>query len=222
MSEVKKVWEPTVNQCYRFVFAFCEVMGYNPKDAEFIGRIPDPFGIVQIGDDFWKMTDINYVLSEYNKWVGMYGEDLPKVIRDWVHYCDGIYDQNLQIEQQRDWQTDDKVPPVKDEESIYSDVVAIIKYGTGEVDLGRYNNALKRWYTYPKGRFARVTAWKSLAFPDKLPTHPTNLHHWLLGWRPDGLSSEDYRKMREKELELAMKRVERLKAELNKTVEEHF
>jgi len=142
----KKLHEDTMMQCERYVEAFCEIMDYNPRDVDFVGN--DPFGIVGIADDFWNMTDIFYVISEYDKWKEKYGDELQHVI--------------------------------------------------------------SKWY------------WWSLEEYEKARHKPCNLHHWLMGWRPDLESTDEYNAQREKERKEAAERVKKAQEHVDKIIEEEL
>lgn len=207
-----------------YVDLFCDIMGYNEDgykaESHFIGD--DPFGVVFINDDFWNMSDIFYVISEYDKWFKFYGEDLPSVIKDWYDYSLDASARNTELHEQDEWfSVKDKMPKprnLKVRPCKIGEIVMVYDV-LRNYDIVMYNEDDETWRSVRDFEVYYSTEdilyWKSVKNPDIKEEFVSNLHSWLLGWRPDGMHLHEYEEEQKKRADESIARLKGILEEFN-------
>lgn len=90
-SRLNSVRHKMYDASVAYVKMFCRIMDYDPTYASYVGVKPDPFGVVEVCDQMWSMTDMFYVISRLEHWVEVYGsiENVREVAQDWYWWSIG-------------------------------------------------------------------------------------------------------------------------------------
>lgn len=202
---------------------FCRIMGY-PKNEhnDFIGG--DPHGVVAIQEDymFFNMTDIHVVISEYERWLKIYGDNkgIRKEVDAWYYYRKDWYEQHSS-EEPRWVSVEDGKPQVGQQVYAYlkhEKCALAAMYCKG--DYGHF------WGLNKERPFGdTVTHWKPIITPEQEAERSKgcpNLRSWLAGCPVDGLrdATLEWQTQREKDLQAAHQRVEECKQALEDAIKE--
>lgn len=86
LNEIKKQHAATKEACEKYVQVFAQIMGLQADSDSFAAG--DFFGVVNIGDYYFNMSDIYVVISDFKRWMQKYGteEALSNAIIEWYDY----------------------------------------------------------------------------------------------------------------------------------------
>jgi len=212
---------------------FCRIMGY-PKNEhnDFIGG--DPHGVVAIQEDymFFNMTDIHVVISEYERWLKIYGDNkgIRKAVEQWYYYCIDWYEQHSS-EEPRWVSVNERLPErFNNKGNIQEWSVEVLScFGGDDYAVGFYHYGTKKWYRNEyiddKEVEVEVTHWKPIITPEQEAERSKgcpNLRSWLAGCPVDGLrdATLEWQTQRERDLQAAHQRVEECKQALEDAIKE--
>ena len=88
-TEIYKLHQRAKDICLKYAQVFCEILGIERPQIDFVGiRNPDIFGIVNIDDYFFKMSDLCTVIGEYDHWLEKYltNQNLAQEIKKWYYW----------------------------------------------------------------------------------------------------------------------------------------
>lgn len=221
---------------------FCEIMGLPKSNVNyFIGD--DPHGVVDIMEGYYcfNMTDIHVVISEYERWLEIYGDNkgIRKAVDAWYYYRKDWYEQHSS-EEPRWVSVEERLPDVE------KPVVANLFIYTqkGELVEQPYVTAILNnsgaWSTrddYLYNRLEKVgdplnherpyviKKWRPIITPEQEAERSKgcpNLRSWLAGCPVEGLrdATLEWQTQREKDLQAAHQRVEECKQALEDAIKE--
>jgi hypothetical protein len=202
---------------------FCEIMGLPKSNLNyFIGD--DPHGVVDIMEGYYcfNMTDIHVVISEYERWLKIYGDNkgIRKAVDAWYYYRKDWYEQHSS-EEPRWVSVEDGKPQVGQQVYAYlkhEKCALAAMYCKG--DYGHF------WGLNKERPFGdTVTHWKPIITPEQEAERSKgcpNLRSWLAGCPVEGLRKPSLRWIDEnlKAQEAARQRVEECKQALEDAIEE--
>ena len=197
---------------------FCRIMGY-PKNEhnDFIGG--DPHGVVAIQEDymFFNMTDIHVVISEYERWLKIYGDNkgIRKAVDAWYYYRKDWYEQHS-YEEPRWVSVKERLPEGKE-------ILTYKLVNTSDgVNIARYDDSDGLWKEFGRGSVINVGQWMNLPTFNERSKGCPNLRSWLAGCPVDGLrdATLEWQTQREKDLQAAHQRVEEAKQALEDAIKE--
>lgn len=229
--QFRKAAKAAADAAIEEVKLFCKIMCYPENDILLVGE--DPHGIVSIGDDFYNMTDIHVVISQYDHWISIYGSDsiLRKVIWQWYDWRTEWYNKHPRME----WVNTKcanvltgeicyNLPPVQKGE-VCSMAVAFKTIANGIFEGiydYAYNEFVSPHFSAGRNRFIKeeVECWLRIREPDN--THDINLKSWLMGCPVEGLreATPEYEKSEGLRRKEASEMLEQVKGNLGKLIDE--
>jgi hypothetical protein len=209
--------------CQNELNLFCEIMGLPKSNVNyFIGD--DPHGVVDIMEGYYcfNMTDIHVVISEYERWLKIYGDNkgIRKAVDAWYYYRKDWYEQHSS-EEPRWVSVEDGKPQVGQQVYAYlkhEKCALAAMYCKG--DYGHF------WGLNKERPFGdTVTHWKPIITPEQEAERSKgcpNLRSWLAGCPVEGLrdATLEWQTQREKDLQAAHQRVEEAKQALEDAIKE--
>ena len=212
---------------------FCEIMGLPKSNVNyFIGD--DPHGVVDIMEGYYcfNMTDIHVVISEYERWLKIYGDNkgIRKAVDAWYYYRKDWYEQHSYEEPR--WVSVSERLPEEDGKTRTSVVVEV--YTCGRTTTAWYDFDSKLWHLFmgfmkPEEQddvLWDVSHWRLLPLSTEQEAERSkgcpNLRSWLAGCPVDGLrdATLEWQTQREKDLQAAHQRVEEAKQALEDAIKE--
>ena len=227
MSKFQLQCEQTAKNAYVAamdeVSLFCKILGYPDSQANYLID-GDPHGIVDIMEGYriFKMTYINVVLSEYERWLSIYktNDELRKAVDSWYYYCQEWYEKHS-YEEPRWVSVDERLP--EKEERYYILIRSDSNIYKGYYD--GYDFYAEDDSESPDLHIYNVTHWKPIITPEqeaeRIKGCP-NLRSWLAGCPVDGMreATIEWKEEQRKALEAAHQRVEEAKQALYQAMEE--
>ena len=202
---------------------FCQIMDWSDADVYFVAD--DPHGVVSLGDYFFNMSDIHVVISEYERWLKIYGDNkgIRKSVEQWYYWSLDWHEKHRQFE----WHDAEKELPNKfvnngSVQDWSEDVV--VCYGTSDYTVGFYHYKTKQWYRSgdidDSEMNEYIFKWAYISKPDD--TYCPNLRSWLAGCPIPGLreATEQYKAEQAKSLEESRKRTKEAQEAFDKCIAE--
>lgn len=195
---------------------FCEIMGL-PKSKVNYFICDDPHGVVDIMEGYYcfNMSDIHVVISEYERWLKIYGDNkgIRKAVDAWYYYCQEWHEKHSYEEPR--WVSVEERLPEKD-----GDYLTLFKRNNYMCILQFENN-----YWKVAGYQSDITHWKPIITPEQEAERSKgcpNLRSWLAGCPVDGLrdATLEWQTQRESDLQAARQRVEECKQALEDAIKE--
>lgn len=178
---------------------FCEIMGL-PKSKVNYFICDDPHGVVDIMEGYYcfNMSDIHVVISEYERWLKIYGDNkgIRKAVDAWYYYCQEWHEKHSYEEPR--WVSVEERLPEKD-----GDYLTLFKRNNYMCILQFENN-----YWKVAGYQSDITHWKPIITPQQEAERSKgcpNLRSWLAGCPVDGLrdATLEWQTQREMDLQAA-------------------